>query len=64
MSQDWKEKVLAELSAELEAMETAGKAPKDIAELEQITINMTRKLGKKVIESWTVARAQDTTFSP
>ena len=45
-------------------METAGKAPKDIAELEQITINMTRKLGKKVIESWTVARAQDTTFSP
>ena len=64
MSQDWKEKVLAELSAELDAMETAGKAPKDIAELEQITINMTRKLGKKVIESWTVARAQDTTFSP
>ena len=64
MSQDWKEKVLAELSAELDAMETAGKAPKDIAELEQITINMTRKLGKKVIESWTVARAQGTTFSP
>jgi len=64
MSQDWKEKVLAELSAELDAMETAGKAPKDIAELEQITINMTRKLGKKVIESWTAARAQGTTFSP
>ena len=64
MSQDWKEKVLAELSAELDAMETAGKAPKDIAELEQITIDMTQKLGKKVIESWTVARAQDTTFSP
>lgn len=64
MSQDWKEKVLAELSAELDTMETAGKAPKDIAELEQITIDMTQKLGKKVIESWTVARAQDTTFSP
>lgn len=64
MSQDWKEKVLAELSAELDTMENAGKAPKDIAELEQITIDMTQKLGKKVIESWTVARAQDTTFSP
>jgi len=64
MSKDWKEDVLAEVKAELEAMEAAGEEPKDVAELEQLTIKMTQKIGKKAFESWLAARAKRATFSP
>lgn len=64
MKRDWKEDVLAEVRAELEAMEAAGKEPKDIAELEQLTIDMTQNIGRKTFESWMKARAKSAIFSP
>ena len=41
-----------------------GEEPKDIAELERLTIAMSQKAGKKAFESWMQARAQGTIFSP
>ena len=64
MKKDWKEEVLSEIRIELEAMERLGEEPKDIAELERLTIAMSQKAGKKAFESWMQARAQGTIFSP
>lgn len=64
MKSDWKEDVLEEIRQELEAMEAAGEAPKDISELEALTIALSQKTGRKVFESWMKARAQRATFSP
>ena len=64
MKNDWKEEVLAEVKAELEAMEAAGEEPKDISELEQLTLLMSRKVGKKAFAAWMKARAKQASFSP
>lgn len=64
MKKDWKENILDELRAELEAMEAAGEAPKDISELEQLTIAMSQKVGKRAFEAWMKDRAKQATFSP
>ncbi|MCA9840332.1 MAG: hypothetical protein KC422_25700 [Trueperaceae bacterium] len=64
MKKEWKEEVLSEIRIELEAMERLGEEPKDIAELERLTIAMSQKAGKKAFESWMQARAQGTIFSP
>lgn len=64
MKRDWKEKVLAEIRAELEVMEASGEVPKDISELEALTIEMSQKTGKRVFESWMKDRAEKATFSP
>ena len=64
MKKEWKEEVLSEIRIELEAKERLGEEPKDIAELERLTIAMSQKAGKKAFESWMQARAQGTIFSP
>ena len=64
MKKDWKEEVLAEVRQELEAMEAAGEEPKDITELEQLTIRMSQKTGKKAFEAWMKSRAEKASFSP
>jgi hypothetical protein len=64
MKSDWKKDILAEIAADLEALEREGKAPKDIAELEQITIKMVDKTGKLVFERWMEDRAKKAHFSP
>ena len=64
MKSDWKEDVLAEVRAELEATEAAGEEPKDISELEQLTIKMSQKVGKRAFEAWIEARAKKAHFSP
>ena len=64
MKSDWKEEVLEEIRQELEAMEKAGERPKDIAELEQLTLQMSQKAGKKAFEAWMTSRAKKASFSP
>jgi len=64
MENDWKEEVLAEIRGELEAMEASGEEPRDISELEKLTIKMSQKAGKKAFEAWTNARAKKASFSP
>lgn len=64
MKSDWKEEVLEEIRQELEAMEKAGETPKDISELEQLTIQMSQKAGKKAFESWMKDRAKKASFFP
>ena len=62
MKSDWKEQVMDEMRKELEALEAAGKAPKDISELETLTIAMNQKMGKRTFEAWMQARAKEAHF--
>ena len=64
MKSDWKEEVLEEIRQELEAMEAAGETPRDISELEQLSIQMSQKAGRKAFESWMKDRAKRASFSP
>lgn len=64
MDKDWKEIVLEELREELEAMEAAGEEPKDVSELEDLTIAMSQKAGKRAFEEWMKARAKKAHFPP
>lgn len=64
MEQDWKERVLAEVRDELERMEAEGRAPRDVAELELMTIQFTQHMGKRTWEQWMKARAEEAHFSP
>lgn len=45
-------------------MEGLGKEPKDIAELERLTLEMSQRAGKKAFEKWMQSRAEASTFSP
>jgi len=45
-------------------MEKAGEGPKAIFELEQLTIKMSQKAGKKAFEAWMTSRAKQRSFSP
>lgn len=64
MKQDWKETVLSEVKRELETLEAQGKAPKDIAELESLTIKMSQKVGQRTWEEWMKSRAKEAHFPP
>ena len=64
MKKDWKDEVLAEVKAELEALEAAGKAPKDVSELEAMTIDFSQRLGRETWEKWMQARAEEASFFP
>jgi len=64
MKKDWKEEVLADVKAELEAMEAAGEAPKDVAELEAITLGFSQRISQQAWEKWMQARAEKASFSP
>lgn len=64
MSKDWKDVVLAEVKEELEALEANGEVPKDVGELEALTIMMSQKVGKRTWEEWMKARAKKAHFSP
>ncbi len=56
--------VLAEVKEELEALEANGEVPKDVGELEALTIMMSQKVGKRTWEEWMKARAKKAHVSP
>lgn len=55
---------MAEVKAELEALEAAGEAPKDVAELEVMTIEFSQSVGRRTWEKWMQARAEKASFFP
>jgi len=64
MKGNWKEEIIAEIRLELDALEKAGEEPKDVAELERLTIKMSQKVGARTWEKWMAARAKSSSFSP
>ena len=64
MKRDWKDVILAEVKEELAALEASGEAPKDVSELETLTITMSQKVGQRTWEEWMKARAKKAHFSP
>lgn len=64
MNQDWKDVVLAEVKEALAELEAEGQEPKDVSELEALTIAMSQKVGKRTWEEWMKARAKQAHFFP